>query len=285
MKLPQPEKSPTATGVLVVLLVIALALTTLWYREGDNGPVHRVRAGVQAAAAPFEAAGEFVTRPVRGVIAWASDLGVSRSQLETLRAQNAELRNRVATLEEARLENERLRLLVGFVDTNKLDAVGARVIGRPTNSWERIITIDRGSDDDVKVGMPVLAPQGLLGQTIAVTKHTAQVRLIADPRSGVASMIQATRAEGIVRGSLEGQVALDFVSRETTVNVGDVVVTSGLGGVYPKGLLIGEVMKVVNAPSSLYQEIEVSPAANLAGLEEVVVLVGAAPESVTGGVE
>ncbi len=285
MKLPQPEKSPTATGVLVALLVVALAITTLWYREGENGPVHRLRAGVHAAAAPFSAAGEFVTRPVRGVFAWASDLGVSRSQLETLRTQNAELRQRVAELEEARLENERLKLLVGFVDANKLDAVGARVIGRPTNSWERTITIDRGSADGVKVAMPVIAPQGLLGQTIAVTKHTAQVRLITDPRSGVASMLQSTRAEGVVKGSLEGKVSMDFVSREATVNAGDVVITSGLGGVYPKGLLIGEVTGVVNAPSGLYQDIAVDPAADLSGLEEVVVLVGAAPQAPTGGVE
>jgi rod shape-determining protein MreC len=285
MKLPQPEKSPTASGALIVLVVLALVVTTVWYREGDAGPIHRLRGGLQAASAPVGAAGEWVTRPIRGVLAWASDLGVSRSQLEALRKQNAELRTQVAQSEEARLENERLRALVGFVQTNSLQAVGARVIGRPTNSWERVITIDRGSLDGVTTAMPVLGSRGLLGQTIEVTSHTARVRLITDPKSGVAAMIQANRGEGIVRGSLEGDVTFDFVSRETTVRAGDVVVTSGMGGVYPKGLLVGEVTTVVNTPASLYQEIEIMPTANLSGLEEVVVLVGTAPKTQIGGGE
>ena len=92
MKLPQPEKSSSALGIVVALVVASLVITTVWYREGVSGPVHRVRIGVQAAAAPLQASGECVTRPVRGVLAWASDLGVSRSQLAALKQQNTELR-------------------------------------------------------------------------------------------------------------------------------------------------------------------------------------------------
>ena len=285
MKLPQPEKSSSALGVVIALLVASLVITTVWYREGDRGPVHQLRSVVQTAVAPLQAAGEFVTRPARGAFAWASDLGVSRSQLAALKQQNTELRNRVASLEEARQENERLRALFGFVQTAKLDAVGARVIGRPTNTWERVITIDRGSADGIKVEMPVLAAKGLLGQTISVTKHSARVRLITDARSGVAGMIQANRAEGVVRGSIEGAVNLEFVSRETTVRAGDVIITSGMGGVYPKGLLVGEIAGATQTPSSLFQEILVTPSANLAGLEEVVVLTGAPPATQIGGGE
>ncbi len=157
------------------------------------------------------------------------------------------------------------------------------MIGRPTNTWERVITIDRGSADGIKVEMPVLAAKGLLGQTISVTKHSARVRLITDARSGVAGMIQANRAEGVVRGSIEGAVNLEFVSRETTVRAGDVIITSGMGGVYPKGLLVGEIAGATQTPSSLFQEILVTPSANLAGLEEVVVLTGAPPATQIGG--
>jgi rod shape-determining protein MreC len=240
---------------------------------------------VQTVAVPLQATGEFVTRPVRGVFSWASDLGVSRSQLAALKQQNTELRNRVSGLEEARQENERLRALFGFVQTGNLEAVGARVIGRPTNSWERVITIDRGSADGVKIEMPVLAAKGLLGQTISVTKHSARVRLITDARSGVAGMVQANRAEGLVKGSIEGDVSLEFVSRETTIRPGDVIITSGMGGVYPKGLLVGEVTAASQTPSGLYQSIRVLPAADLVGLEEVVVLTGAAPAAQIGGGE
>ena len=285
MKLPQPEKSSARPGLLVVFVVLSIVLTTLWFHEGATGPVHRLRSGVQSVAAPVETAGEFVTRPARSFLRWGSDLGVSRSQLETLRAQNDELRRRVSDLEEARLENVRLRKLVAFVGANKGRSLGARVIGRPTNSWEGVITIDRGTADGVKQGMPVVGPQGLLGQTIDVTSRSAKVRLITDPRSGVAAMVQSTRAEGIVRGSIEGDLSLDFVSRETTVRAGDVVISSGMGGVYPKGLIIGEITTVKSSPAGLYQEIVLAPAGSLSGLEEVVVLIDATTQTSQGGGE
>ena len=272
-----------------MFVVVALLLTTAWFKEGPRGPVHRTRLGVQAASAPVSAVGEFVTRPVRGVLNWASDLGVSRSQFEALRSQNSELRTRVASLEEARLENARLQALIGLVQANKLRALGARVIGRPTE-WERVITIDRGTSDGVTAGMPVVgaakdasSTAGLLGQTTDVTAHSAKVRLISDQSSGVAAMLQSSRVEGIAKGSIDGAVTLEFISHETTVKAGDVVVTSGMGGVYPKGLLVGEVTKVANLPASLYQDISLAPAADLNGLEEVVVLIGAGTGVQTGG--
>jgi rod shape-determining protein MreC len=287
MRLPQPEKSRFQPGLLIVLIMVALVLTTVWYREGTRGPVHRLRGGVQAAAAPVSAVGEFITRPVRGALKWVADLGVSRSQFQQLQQQNERLRNTVAALEEQRLENSRLQSLVNFAQTTKLKALGAHVIGRPTQ-WDRVITLDRGTADGVHEGMPVVgslgnvpkkateasAAGGLIGQTVQVTAHSAKVRMITDQGSGVASMIQANRAEGIVRGAIDGSLKLDFISHETTVKAGDVIITSGMGGVYPKGLLVGEVTKVTNQPSSLYQDVTLSPSANLNGLEEVLILVG-----------
>ena len=263
-----------------------------------SGPVHRVRAGVQAAAAPVGALGEIVTRPVRGAFQWVADLGVSRSQLEALRLQNEKLRNTVAALEEARLENQRLQGLVSFAQATKLKAVGAHVIGNPTQ-WDRVITLDRGTADGIAEGMPVVgtlgavpsrateasAAGGLVGQTIEVTAHMSKVRLITDQNSGVASMVQSNRAEGVVHGSIDGGLALDFISHETTVKPGDVVITSGMGGVYPKGLLVGEVTKVVNQPASLYQNIVLTPSARLSGVEEVLILVNANPQVQTGSGE
>jgi len=285
MKLPQPEKSSASVGLLIVLVVLALSITTVWFREAETGPLHRARLGMLAVSAPVQAAGEVVTRPVRGFISWSSDLGVSRSQLEALRTQNIELRRRVSTLEEARLENIRLKKLAGFTQAANTKTVGARVIGRPTNQWEGVITIDRGTEDGITAGMPVLGAQGLLGQTVGVTKHAAKVRLITDPQSGVASMIQSTRAEGVVRGSIEGKLTMDFVSAETTVRAGDIVISSGMGGVYPKGLIVGEVTRVQSSPSALYQEIDVTPSGKLSGLEEVLVLVSIPATTDVGGGE
>jgi rod shape-determining protein MreC len=298
MRLPQPEKSNLQPGLLVVLIVLALLITTVWFREGDTGPIHRVRDGVQAIAAPVGAVGEFVTRPVRGAFGWAADLGVSRSQFEELQQQNEKLRNTVAALEEQRLENIRLQSLVNFAQATKLKALGAHVIGRPTQ-WDRVITLDRGTADGIHEGMPVVgtlgvvprqateasAAGGLIGQTTDVTAHSAQVRLITDQNSGVAAMVQSNRVEGIVHGSIDGGLSLDFISHETTVKAGDVVITSGMGGVYPKGLLIGEVTGVSNLPSSLYQDITLSSSANLNNLEEVLILVAANSQITTGSGE
>lgn len=275
MRLPEPDKSGPRPGILILFVVLSIVVITVWFREADTGPLHRVRLGVQTVAAPVSAAGEFVTRPVRGLFAWAGDLGVSRSQLEQLRTQNETLRARVAELEEARLENDRLRALLKITQAGDLEVVGAHVIGRPTNAWEGVITIDRGSRDGIRSGMPVMGAQGLLGQTVDVGPVSSKVRLISDQRSGVAAFVQRNRVQGIVRGSIEGGVSLDFVSVETTVRAGDVVITSGMGGVFPKGLVIGEITSVDKQRNRLYQEIGVRPAAELTGIEEVVVLVGA----------
>jgi rod shape-determining protein MreC len=288
MRLPQPEKSNLQPGLLTALIVLSLVVTTVWYREGDRGLLHRFRGGVQAVTAPVGAAGEFVTSPVRGMLTWVGDIGVSRSELDALQKQNAKLRNTVAALEEARLENARLQSLVSFAQAAKLKALGAHVIGRPTQ-YDRVITLDRGTADGVGEGMPVVgatgalavrsaeasATGGLIGQTVDVTAHSAKVRLINDQASGVAAMIQSNRANGIVRGSIEGGLSLEFVSHETTVRAGDIVITSGMGGVYPKGVVVGEVTKVVNLASTLYQDITLLPSANLLGSEEVLILVGA----------
>lgn len=285
MRINQPESPRPRRGVLVIFVVVSIMLMTVWYRESDTGPLHRVRGYVQSATAPLSTAGEFVTRPARGFFAWAGDLGVSRSQLEALRDQNAELRTRVALLEESRLENERLRALVELAQASETESVGARVIGRPTSSWEGVITIDRGSSDGIQNGMPVLGPTGLLGQTISVTPASSKVRLITDQRSGVAGLVQRSRAKGIVHGSLDGGLTFDFVSRDDPVKVGDVVVTSGLGGAFPKGIVVGEVTKVERDPSALYQKIELSPSGDISGLEEVLVLVGASEQAAPQGGE
>ncbi len=280
----QPEKQGPKLTTLVIFVVLSVLLMTVWFREGDTGPLHRVQAATHAIAAPFSSVGEVVTRPVRGLFAWAGDLGVSRSELEELRSQNESLRKRVSELEEARLENERLRALVDAAASQESSSVVARVIGRPTNPWEDTITIGSGTSSGIAAGMPVVGPEGLLGQTVDVSTSSARVRLITDQRSGVAAMIQRTRAEGVLKGSIDGRLTLDFVSRETTVRAGDVVITSGMGGVYPKGLVIGEVERVDRSVNALYQDILVNGTARVASLEEVLVLTsGSEPVELKGG--
>jgi rod shape-determining protein MreC len=271
--------------MLIAFVAIAVALMTMWFREGDSGALHRVQGAVHVIVAPVSAAGEFVASPVRGFFAWTRDLGVSRSQLAELRNQNERLRSRVAALEEDRLENVRLRELVKLAQTEELKSVAARVIGRPTNSWEGVITIDRGTRDGVAKNLAVIGPRGLLGQTVEVTGSTAKVRLITDQRSGVAALVQSSRATGVVRGNLKGGLDLLYVSRTKPVKRGDVVVTSGLGGVFPKGIVIGEVVEVDNSSGMLYQRISVKPSADIADLEEVLIVMHRSEAAPAGGGE
>lgn len=273
--------------LLVGLVVASLVLVTVYFREGDTGIVHKMRSGMLEVVAPLERVGEAIASPFESVGAWFSNLAVSRDDLADLRSQNDELRARLAELEEARQENERLRQLVEFAEERKLTKLGARVIGRPTSSWEGVITIDRGSVDGVEPGMPVLAAQGLLGQVFEVSSHAAKVRLITDQRSGVAGMVQSTRVAGVVKGSIEGDLTLDFVSAETTPVVGDVIITSGLGGVYPKGLVVGDVTSVEERRGELFPRIRLVSRVPVAQLEEVLILVGPVVEAdgESGGVE
>jgi rod shape-determining protein MreC len=258
--------------LLVVLVVVSIILVSVYFREGDEGVLHRSRTVALAASEPVAIAGEWASTPFRRLGDLASGLAVSRSEFEELKAQNEELRARLAELEEAGLEAERLRGLVGFVEEQDFEYVGVRVIGRPTTSWEGALTIDRGENDGVEIGMPVIAAQGLVGQVVEVAPGSSKVRLITDQRSGVAALVQSSRAEGIVSGTLEGDMILDFVPEEEAPVTGDVVLTSGMGGVYPKGLVVGDVVDVYDERHRLYPTIEVESRVPISEIEEVLVI-------------
>ncbi len=284
MRFSQREKS-RGGWVLVALVVAAFLLTTVYYREGESGPLRQVRGVVHGVTAPVGRTGAVLTSPLRAVGAWFSGATVSRAELEALQEQNATLRQRIVELEEARLENERLRDLVGFVEAREFDALGARIIARPANMWEAVVTIDRGSVDGVEPDMPVLTSHGLLGKVIETAERSSRVRLITDQQSGVAAMLQSSRAEGVVTGSIDGGLTMEFVSREATVTVGDAVLSSGLGGIYPRGLFIGEVAEVQQAEADLHPAIRVRSNVDLASVEEVLVLLGVVGEVEEGGGE
>jgi len=206
-----------------------------------------------------------------------SGFGADRAEVSALRTQNAALRARVAELEEARLENERLQGLLAFVDEADMESLGARVIGRSLTSWESVITVDRGSEDGISQGMPAIASEGLLGQVVEVSGRSSRIRLIIDQQSGVAAILQPTRQLGIVRGSLHGALTMQYVSMDATVSVGDVVTTSGMGGVFPKGLLIGVVDRYVAGHGALFPNIELEPVVDFSGVEEVIILTTPVP--------
>ena len=160
----------------------------------------------------------------------------------------------------------------------QLPVSAARVIGRPTSAWEGSLVIDKGSSAGFKIGMPVVAAQGLVGQLVEVAPDASKIQLVTDRRSGVAALIQSSRAPGIVQGSIDGQLALNFLDRSYKPKVGDTVVTSGIGGVFPKGIVIGDVSFIRDVRSDPYPDIEVTSRVPIQNIEEVLVITSPVPD-------
>lgn len=285
MKMPTAETRKGNPVLLVVLVVLSLVITSVYFREGDGGPLHGSRRGLLFVTTPFVVVGNVVATPFRAVGGWFGGLSINRKDLETLRKQNDEMRQKLAAYDEAVQENVRLRALVKLPDTLKTGSVAAHVIGRPTDSWEGIILIDRGSADGVKPGTPIVAAQGLIGQVAVVAAHSSKVRLITDQSSGVSILVQSTRATGVVKGSVDGKLTLEYFNGKTMPAPGDVLITSGLGGAYPKGLVVGDVAKVQPDAAGMPPHVDVVSRVPIDGIEEVLVLLGAQPSQVVGGVE
>ena len=265
---------------LIVLLILSLVITTFWFREGDEGgPLHSLRVGIQTVVTPLEAAGTWVTSPVRNFFNWAGDLGVSRSQLQALSQQNDDLRARVIELEEMHLLDERLTSLMSAVPTGTADAsiLPAAVIGLPSSSYEQIIVLNRGTRHGVELAMPVMTHQGLLGSTIEVGPNYSKVRLIIDQNSGIAALVQRGRYLGTLQGTLSGELRLNFIPIDAEIELEDVILTSGLGGIFPKGLVLGEVIRADADHNTLYQPVTVRSMVDFNNLEEVLILLDAPP--------
>jgi len=281
LKIATPEKRNRPYGWLILLVLISIVLITVSMREGAHGPIQSSRVAFQTVTSPVGRTGKWVTTPWRRFTAWLGDIGVSRSELTTLRDQNAALRSQVVQLQEQVRSAQASAALNESARSSGHAGVIADVIGLPTSSWQQVIVVNAGSSKGIKLSMPVLASNGLLGQVVSVGPNYAQVRLITDQESGVATLLQENRAQGIVRGSLSGELTMNFVSMDATVTAGDTVVTSGLGGVFPKGLIVGQVSKVSKEVNSLYKVIQVKPANDIGRVEKVIILTDTPPDITT----
>lgn len=272
------SSAPRPQVLLLVFLVASLALVTLYSREGEEGPVHAVQNAAKVIVQPFSFVGSAAGAGASDALESVGDLTADASTLSQLQEQNQELRELLAEAEEYRQEAQRLEALLGLSDTYDIDGVAARVIGRSTEAWSQTVTIDAGENDGVDAGQTVMGPSGVVGQVVSTTASTAEVRLLTDPQSGVAVLIQSNREEGIVRGSLDGLLYLENVDSDVAVTAGDVVVTSGLGGSYTRGLIVGTVVRVDERQGESSRRIVIAPNEDLGPLEDVLVVKGIGSE-------
>jgi rod shape-determining protein MreC len=234
--------------------------------------------------APLERGTAAVRRAVAA--SWQDLLGLVRARDENavLRARVRQLMQELDALAEFELENARLRKLVAFRATVPGDLLAARVVGRDATGRGRTLTIDRGERAGVTKGAAVLAPEGVVGQVFLVSRNAARVLLVSDHNSGVDALVRRSRARGILQGTVDAGCVLKYVNRIEDVQVGDVVITSGLDGIFPKGLPVGEVVSVDRGGRGLFQHAEIAPRVDFSQLEEVLVTRSAAePDETPAG--
>jgi rod shape-determining protein MreC len=173
---------------------------------------------------------------------------------------------------EIELANKRLRNLLNFQKTPTNPVVAAEVIGKDPSGWFKTVIIDKGRSDGLQKGLPVVLPTGIAGQVIEVSGHYAKVMLIIDRNSAVDALVQRSRARGIIKGASADKCRFEYVLRKHDVQIGDIVIASGLDGVYPKGLRIGRVSDLGERSSDIFYEITVTPFVDYEKLEEVLVI-------------
>jgi rod shape-determining protein MreC len=221
---------------------------------------------------PLQIMGTTITSPFTGLGNVFRNLTADERTLIELEEENARLAARNVELEEAEQSAQRLQSLLELRDAHSLQSVAARVISGSSDSWSSSVVIDHGASSGLAVGMPVVTGNGAVGQIISCSPTTSTVRLLTDELSSVSAMLQGTRAQGMLKGTVEGKLKLALIRTDQTVNVGDMVVTSGLGGVFPKGLPMGKVSVIDSDPGAGYYEIEVEPLTRIGNLEEVLVI-------------
>ena len=254
--------------LLIGLLVLSLGLLFLPAHSRDN-PLSR---GLLSLAGGVH---QFIRSVAQGVHSiWTDylylvDVGQENHRL---RGEIGELRQGNTRLLELTLENARLRQLLGFKAKIPLGTLPAQVVSRDPTNWFKTVLINKGRDAGVARLAAVVTHAGLVGHVMELSDQAAKVLLITDHASRVAVLIQRTRAEGVMAGEGKATLQIEYLSRLADVQVGDVVISSGLGGVFPKGLKVGKVAAVQKQDHGLFQAVDVAPSADLSRLEEVLVL-------------
>ncbi len=191
---------------------------------------------------------------------------------DKLNKENNLLRYKINSLSEISRENQRLGDLLSVKQQSGFKVIPAKVIGRAPDSWSSLIIIDRGTDSGIARGMPVLSYLGLIGRVMESAGSVSKIMLINDPNLAVSAMVQRSRQEGLICGTLGTNLMMRYLPEDADIKIGDTIISSGLNQTCPKGLLIGSVIEIEKEFSGLSRYAIVRPAARLSNLEEVLVV-------------
>jgi len=174
--------------------------------------------------------------------------------------------------EEVVQANERLRQLLALGQEVRRPVLAAQVVGKDPSPWFQTIMVDKGRRDGVDIALPVINTQGIVGLVVEATDHYAKVMLITDPKSAVDALVQTSRTRGIIKGGTSGYCVFNYVLRKHDLNVGETVVSSGMDGVFPKGVAIGQVADINKSETGIFQEVTIRPYVDFERLEEVLIV-------------
>ncbi len=256
--------------VLAAILIFVLAVFSLSLKRAPV--VKAVEGVIVSLTAPAISGLNTVGSSLKRVWLGYFYLVGARQENAELKRQVAEYGQKEVHYQEAILEAQRLEALLDLKKQLALPVAGARVVAYDPSQWSRCVIIDMGKAEGAAVGLPCLGAKGIVGRIVEVYPHYAKVMLIVDRDSGADAMVQRTRVRGILEGKGGNRCALEYVPKNADVEVGDVVMASGLGGIYPEGQTFGRVSQVDKSTGGPFEEIIVTPGENLSALEEVLIV-------------
>lgn len=261
--------------VLTVGLIILMVFCFIWISLFSRYPAETEGANVITVTliAPVQEIAAETTQFIKDIWRHYFSLVSTAHINDTLKKQLSQAAAHKNACVEVELSNKRLRTFLDFKRTNDAHVIAAEVVGKDPSRWFRSIIIDKGEKAGVVEGMPVVIPEGVVGQVIMTTGQYAKVQLMIDRNSAVDALVQRSRARGIVQGKSADRCLFQYVLRKNDVKLDDVVITSGLDGVYPKGLRIGKVSSVVRRNAGIFQDVEVTSFVDFEKLEEVLVII------------
>jgi rod shape-determining protein MreC len=258
---------------LIIFLLILCAGFSIYLQLGGRSAGDTLHSVGLRIVAPFQHAFHWVGNAVYSVFNNYVFLVNLRRENRQLQEEVDRLKRENNDLHESAQGFDRLRNLLLLKERFPLTMITAEVLASSPSAWLRTIVINKGERDSIKKDMPVVTGEGVVGRILRTSSHTAVVLLVIDRNSAVDALIQRTRTQGIVEGEGRVRCSVRYVPRGEDVQIGDTIITSGLGGVFPKGLSLGEVVRVVKKDYGLFQEIEVTPSVHFSRLEEVMVIV------------
>ena len=269
-------REAAVVGGTLLAAIIALRMSAK-----NPGEMSALDRGILRLVSPAQSAMSFVARGITGVAGRYMELTHVRAENETLVRENKKLRTELIEMRRLAEESGRYQRLLGLRDVTPAETIAARVIAVDASPYFRVarVEIDHG-EGTVRRGMPVLTPEGVVGRINRVAGASSDVMLLVDPRSAIDVLVPRTGWRGILRGK-SGEngyrCSIEYLARGEPAREGDAVVTSGLGGAFPRNLAVGHVTKVIPGAVGLYQDVEVTPDVDFGRLADVLVVVAPPP--------